>query len=61
MRRNQNKVLDILAQNAPSSYYVASWQGSSGNCQEHDMTQSLEGPNRQFSFVLHLYVDISKL
>ena len=23
MRRNQNKVLDILAQNAPSSYYVA--------------------------------------
>ena len=52
--------LDILAESASSSYKVAMWGSSSGQCQQSDMEESSVDPDTESGFVLHLYVDISK-
>ena len=61
MRSNGFEFLDILAEEAPNSFRVARWGGSSGSCGENDMRQSDEDLETESTFVLHLHVDISKL
>ena len=61
MRGRQNNFLNILARNAPSDVSVVSWGQSSGKCGENNMRQSNGRRASRPSFVLHLYVNISKL
>ena len=59
--RDESGFLDILAENAPSSFSVGRWGGSSGRCRMNDMSQSSNEELETISqMVLHLYVDISK-
>ena len=58
LRNNDDaEFLDILAEGAPTS--VQRWGGSSGQCQESDMSQS-SNEETASNMVLHLFVDISK-
>ena len=60
LRDNDNaKFLHILAEEAPDSSRVVRWGGSSGPCEESDMSQSSDEETIS-EMVLHLYVDISK-
>ena len=60
MRNNGFEFLDILAESAPSNLEVTRWGDSSGSCEENDMRQSNGDLDTVSSFILHLYVDISK-
>ena len=52
--------LDILAESAPDTLEVTKWGSSSGSCEESDMRQSTGDLETESTFILHLYVDISK-
>ena len=62
LRNNdESGFLDILAENAYSSFSVGRWGGRSGRCRENDMSRSSSEDLETISrMVLHLYVDISK-